>query len=224
MTNRGDDRRLGEGKRLSNLHNQEAYPSRLTGAQTSSYRSSDGWIGVDGGSIPVQGEQIGFFRRLRECCFRMDDIAPALHLANLTRRFLTRLDAHLLLPRSERHLMDFYLASGFPDHEIWHIGMCFFLSISESKLHRLASVLSYGGVTVEEQGQFAFLKGLALDSLVGFAGDGIAQVVPDGRHTPDIACWWLAFEGHDISSSLYLTLLSALIFIDDREETFSRLR
>src|SRR5260221_7723605 len=99
------------------------------------------------------------------------------------------LNFHLLLPRGECHLMNFYLASGFPDHEIWHIGMRFFLSGSPHKLYRLASVLSYGGVAVEEQGQFAFLKGLALDGLVGFAGDGIAQVVPDGRNTPDIACW-----------------------------------
>src|SRR5579884_650572 len=99
-----------------------------------SYRSSNGWMGVDTGSIPVQGKQICFFRRLRKSFLRMDDIAPALHLANLACGFLSFLYAYLLLPRGERHLMNFYLASGFPDHEIWYIGVRFFLSISERKL------------------------------------------------------------------------------------------
>jgi hypothetical protein len=70
-------------------------------------------------------------------------------LANLTCRSLSRLYAHLLLSRSERYLVDFYLTSRFPDDEIWDIGMCFVLSISEGKLYRLASVLGYGGVAVD---------------------------------------------------------------------------
>ena len=115
--------------------------------------------------------------------------------------------------------MNFYLASGFPDHEIWDIGMRFVLSISERKLYRLASVLDYGGIAVEQQGELAFLKGFALDGFISFASDSVAQIILDGGNTPDVACWRLAFEGHDISSSL---LLDALIFIDDREETFSR--
>ncbi len=162
---------------------------------------------VDAGSIPVQGKQIRFFRCLRKRLLQMDDIAPALHLANLACCFLSRLDAYLLLPRGKRHLMNFYLASGFPDHEIWYIGMRFVLSISERKLYRLASVLLYGGVAVEQQGELAFLKGFTLDGFISFAGDRVAQIVAYGGNTPDVACWWLAFEGHDISSSLYLTLL-----------------
>ena len=35
-----------------------------------------------------------------------------------------------------------------------------------------------------------------------FAGDSVAQIVAYGCNTPDVACWWLAFERHDISSSL----------------------
>ena len=107
---------------------------------------------IDGGPVAVQSEQIGFFCRLRKGFFRMDDIAPALHLANFACSLLSCLDAHLLLPRGKRHLVNFYLAGGFPDHEVRHIGVRFFLGISEDKLYRLTSVLLDRWVTVEEEG------------------------------------------------------------------------
>jgi len=61
--------------------------------------------------------------------------------------------------------------------------------IGEHETFWLVSLLLHRWITVEQQCQFPFLEGCALDGLVSFAGDGIAQVVPDWSNTPDIACW-----------------------------------
>jgi hypothetical protein len=74
--------------------------------------------------------------------------------------------------------------------------MRFSLNIGEYKLYRLASVLLYGWVAVEQQGQFALLKGFALDRFISLAGDRVTQVVVYGRNAPDIVWRWLAFDGH----------------------------
>src|SRR5712691_1361451 len=81
--------------------------------------------------------------------------------------------ASVVLPRGKRVFMNLHLASGFPNHEVGYIGMRFLLSIREHKLYRLASVLLYGRVAIEEQGQFALLKGFTLDCFICFAGDRV---------------------------------------------------
>ena len=82
------------------------------------------------------------------------------------------------------------------DDEIRYVGMRGSLRVRKSKAFGLTSVLLHGRVAVEQQGQLTFLKGFTLDRFISFAGDSVAQVVAYGRNTSDIACWWLAFEGH----------------------------
>jgi hypothetical protein len=80
--------------------------------------------------------------------------------------------------RGEGDLVDCHLATCSPDQEIGHVGMCVPLAINEVEALRLAPVRVDGRVAVEQQGQFPFLEGLALDRLIGLAGNRIAEVPP----------------------------------------------
>jgi hypothetical protein len=98
--------------------------------------------------------------------------------------------------------MNLYLAGRLPDDEIRHVRMRGSSSVRKSKAFGLAAVLLDGRVALEQQGQLAFLKGFALDSFMSFASDGVAEVLPNRGHTPDIAWWRFTFESHCAPSFL----------------------
>src|SRR5258708_5818052 len=123
MADRRNHRRSGKRKCQYNVFDQHAQLFSLSDAQSSTYRRGDGWIGVDGGLIPVQGEQVGFFCRLRKRLFGMDDVPPPALSADLTCSFLTLGTPESGLPRGEGDFMNFYLTCRFPDDEIWSVGV-----------------------------------------------------------------------------------------------------
>src|SRR6516162_7712042 len=96
--------------------------------------------------------------------------------------------------------MHFDLAARLPDHEIRHVRTRGPLRIRKSKAFGLASVLLHGRIAVEQQGQLALLKGFALDGFMGFAADGVAEVLPNWGNASDIAWWRFTFESHDAPS------------------------
>src|SRR5260370_15190812 len=126
----------------------------------------------------------------------MNDIAPASCLADRTRCFLTLLQAYSILALGERYFVNLYLASRFPDHEIWYISARIAESVSKSKAFGLTSVLLNSRVTVEQKRELSFLKGFTLDRFTVFARDCITQIGTYWRDTPDITCWWFPFECH----------------------------
>ena len=126
-------------------------------------------VSVTGRSITIQGQQVSFFCCLRETMLGMHDIAPASLLTYGACCFLTLGNAEAIPTFGECDFMNFYLARSFPDDKIWHIRMRSSLTVSKSKPFGLASVLLYGGVAIEKQGQLPFLKGFALDGFISFA-------------------------------------------------------
>jgi hypothetical protein len=117
----------------------------------------------------------------------MNHIAPSALLADGSCCFLALGKAEPLPAFGEGHLMKFYLSGRPPDDEIRHVGMRGSLRVRKSQTFGLAAVLLDGRVAVEEQGQLAFLKGFALDGFIGFAADGVAEVLPNWGNSPDIA-------------------------------------
>src|SRR5260370_13297931 len=131
---------------------------------------------VDGGTIAIQREQVRFFCCLRKRLFGMDHIAPSSLLADGSCRFFARSLAEAIPTFGEGDFMDFYLAGLSPDHEIRDIRMRGSLIICKRKALRLAAIFQDRWITLEQQGQLAFLKGLTLNGFVGFAGDRVAEV------------------------------------------------
>src|SRR2546421_1914506 len=82
-------------------------------------------IGVCCRSITGQCQKVRFFCFLWKGDFGMNNVAPPTLLTNGSCRCRPLLNVLVVRSARQGDFMQLYLAAGFPDHEVWNIGMTF---------------------------------------------------------------------------------------------------